>query len=298
MNRLSSRSVVVAAPVVFAGLVLATAIQWVACAHAAAQDAPSSDAGEAAPKRIAVYDNLRYRKGESDAWRLDLAMPENFGGERRPAIVIIHGGGWRAGTKQDRPFRSMLLDYALKGYVTVSVEYRLTGEADFPACIQDVKCAVRWLRAHADQYGVDPDRISCYGHSAGAHLALMLALCPASAGLEGDGPWSEHSSAVQSAVGGATPTDMRRRFDESEKYSPIDYVSADAVPLLLIHGTEDEIVSVESVDLFVEQMKEAGAEDVTYVRIDGGNHGTAYDHHVGQSVRAMDDFFARTLKKE
>jgi acetyl esterase/lipase len=262
---------------------------------AAGQESVATD--DVAAKRIVVLDDIRYRTGDSDAWRLDLAMLEPDGEELRGAIVIIHGGGWRAGTKQDRPFRSMLLDYALKGYVTISVEYRLTGEAPFPACIEDVKCAVRWLRAHAAHYGVDPERISCYGHSAGAHLALMLAMCPESAGLEGDGPWGEYSSAVQSAVGGATPTDLRRRFDEDAKFSPIDYVTADVVPILLIHGSEDETVSVDSVDRFVKQMKAAGADNLQYLLIEGGNHGTAYDHHVGESVRAMDAFFAQTLQK-
>ena len=148
-----------------------------------AAEPPGLPAGGAAPKQIEVIDDLAYRSGSSKAWRLDLAMPVNFGEEKHPALVIVHGGGWRAGTKHDRPYRTLLLDYALKGYVAVSVEYRLTGEAPFPACIEDVKCAVRWLRAHAAEYHVDPDRIGAFGRSAGAHLALMLAMCPVSAGL-------------------------------------------------------------------------------------------------------------------
>jgi acetyl esterase/lipase len=212
--------------------------------------------------------------------------------------VIIHGGGWRAGSKQDRHYRSLLLHYAAKGYVTISVEYRLTGEAPLPACIEDVKCAVRWLRAHADQYHVDPDRIGAYGHSAGAHLAMMLALCPASAGLEGDGGWNEYSSQVTAAAGGSTPTVMRRRFENAEKYSPITYVSADAPPLLLLHGTEDNTVPVSTADEFVEKLKAAGAQDVNYVRVEGANHGVVYEHYLDRTMRAMDEFFARTLKEQ
>jgi len=128
------------------------------------------------PKRIVILDDIAYRSGPSSAWRLDLAMPENFGEQTRPALVIVHGGGWNAGDKRDRPYRSMLLDYALKGYVTISVNYRLTREAPLPACIEDVKCAVRWLKAHAKEYRVDTSRIAAYGHSAGAHLVLMLGL--------------------------------------------------------------------------------------------------------------------------
>jgi acetyl esterase/lipase len=248
-------------------------------------------------KRIVVIDDIPYRSGPSEAWRLDLAMPENFGGGRHPAIVIIHGGGWRAGSKQDRPYRSMLVDYALKGYVTMSVNYRFINEAPMPACIEDVKCAVRWLRAHADKYHVDPDRIGTYGHSAGAHLAMMLALCPESPEMEGDGGWNEYSSSVTSAAGGSTPTVLPDRFGDSEKYSPASYISADVPPLLLIHGTEDNIVSVESADEFVKKLKEAGATDVTYIRIDGGNHGVAYEDNRDSSEAAMDKFFKRTLKK-
>jgi len=101
------------------------------------------------PKNIIVLDDITYRTGESDAWKLDLAMLEPSSDELRPALVIIHGGGWNAGDKRDRPYRSMLLDYALKGYVVISVNYRLTREAPLPACIEDCKCAVRWLKAHA-----------------------------------------------------------------------------------------------------------------------------------------------------
>ena len=256
----------------------------------ATPDAPNT-------RRIVVIDDIAYRSGPSQSWRLDLAMPENFGDERRAAIVIVHGGGWSAGSRRDRPYRSMLLDYALKGYVTISVDYRLRGEAPLPACIEDVKCAVRWLRAHADQYRVDPDRIGAYGHSAGAHLALILGLCPPSAGMEGDGGWNDDSSGVTAVAGGSPPTVLPSRFGDPEKHSPSTYVSADALPILLIQGTADRIVQVDTTDDFVAKLKEAGAPDVTYVRIDGGNHGVAYDNYLDRSTAAMDQFFERTLRK-
>jgi len=222
-------------------------------------DGASTEENAAGAKRIVVIGDIAYRAGDSKAWRMDLAMPENFGGELRPAIVIIHGGGWRAGSRRDRAYRSLLTDYALKGYVTISLDYRLLSEAPFPACIEDIKCAVRWLRAHADQYRVDPNRIGTYGHSAGAHLAMMLALCPPSAGMEGDGGWDEFSSAVTAAAGGSTPAVLPERFGDPQKYSPMTYVTADGPPILLMHGTEDNIVPVASVDKFVEKLKNTGA---------------------------------------
>lgn len=145
---------------------------------------PSYRVIESELNTITVTKDIRYRDGDSEAWKLDLAMPANFGSKLRPAIVIVHGGGWRAGSKSVDVYQKMMVEYAQKGYVTINVNYRLLDEAPFPACIEDVKTAVRWLRAHADEYQVDPDRIGAYGHSAGAHLALMLAMAPDSAGLE------------------------------------------------------------------------------------------------------------------
>ena len=249
-------------------------------------------------KRLTITDDIPYRAGVSKSWRLDLAMPENFGDSLRPALVIIHGGGWRAGSKQDRAYRSLLLDYAFKGYVTISVEYRFIQEAPFPACIEDVKCAVRWLKAHAKQYRVDTSRIGAYGHSAGAHLALMLAMIPASAGMEGDGGWNEYSSSVTSVAGGSTPTLLPSRFGDSLKYSPAFYITANLPPILLLHGTDDNVVRVETADAFIEKLKAAGAKDVNYERIQGGNHGVVYESFLDRAMSAMNNFFERTLKKK
>ncbi|MBN1362341.1 MAG: alpha/beta hydrolase [Sedimentisphaerales bacterium] len=265
--------------------------------RAVAADESTDAPGASSPKPIVVIDDIAYRSGSSRAWRLDLAMPENFGEQKRPALVIVHGGGWSAGDKRDRPFRSMLLDYALKGYVTISVNYRLTREAPLPACIEDVKCAVRWLKAHAEQYRVDTDRIVAYGHSAGAHLALMLGMAGPDAGLEGDGGWNDYSSNVTAVVGGSPPTSLPARFGDPVKYSPSTYVSAETLPILLIQGTADRIVRVETTDDFVEKLKQAGAKDVTYVRIEGGDHGVAYDSFLDRSTAAMNEFFERTLAK-
>ena len=127
-----------------------------------------------AQKEVKVTSDVPYCT-DSPSQVLDIAEPVNFGSEGlRPAIVIIHGGGWSAGSKSDPVYRNLLMDYALQGYVTVSVEYRFTQEAPFPACIQDVKCAVRWLKAHAKELRVDTERIGVTGHSAGAHLSLMV----------------------------------------------------------------------------------------------------------------------------
>ena len=157
-----------------------------------------------------------------------------------------------------------------KGYVCVTVNYRMLDEAPITACVEDVKNAVRWLRAHAEEYNIDPERIGATGNSAGAHLAVMLGVCPPSAGLEGDGPYQEYSSMVQAVVASATPTSFlsamsdrqRERSNEQAaraprknelrmeseevraKASPVTYASADAPPILLVHSISDRTVGV------------------------------------------------------
>lgn len=124
----------------------------------------------------------------------------------RPAIVIIHGGGFTMGNRTW--CHELMLMYAKDGYVTLSPEYRLSQEAPFPAMVQDCKTAIRWLRANARRYGVDSDRIACMGGSAGAYLTAMVALTDATAKMEGPG-YPDQSSRVQAAVCLSGAYDMR-----------------------------------------------------------------------------------------
>jgi len=230
------------------------------------------------PPGVRVISDIAYREDQSKAWRLDLAMPKEQSSEPRPAIVFVHGGGWRGGDKRKDNFLGPTLEFASKGYICITVNYRLLNEAPMPACIEDVKCAVRWLRAHAKEYNIDPDRIGAYGNSAGAHLVAMLGLCPPSAGLEGDGPWQQYSSMVQAVVCSATPTNfpLRRRVPKEKtdstrrgslrsslfagteetlqqrmrQASPLTYVTGNAPPFLIIHGTADRTVPVRRRHLY------------------------------------------------
>ncbi len=252
------------------------------------------------PDGVTVLPDIAYREG-NNAWKLDIAMSKERSDAPRPAIVYIHGGGWKKGDKRGKGIGDVL-DYAAKGYVCISVNYRL--DVDKKACVEDVKCAVRWLRAHAEKYNVDPDRIGAAGNSSGGHLALMLAVCPASSGLEGDGPYQEHSSMVQSAH--CSPTPIMPGFrglrgkpadPDVQKIQPMTYVSGDVPPLYFIHGTEDTKAPVRFLDDFVKALREAGAKDITYKRYaDGTGHG-AYVKHIEEARPAREAFLARTLGK-
>ena len=253
-----------------------------------------------APDGVTVLPDIAYREG-NDAWKLDLAMPKERGDAPRPAIVYIHGGGWTKGDKRGKGIGAVL-HYAAKGYVCIYVNYRL--DVDKKACVEDVKCATRWLRAHAEEYNLDPDRIGAAGNSSGGHLALMLAVCPASAGLEGDGPYQEYSSMVQAAHCSSTPIMPGFRGlrgkpadPDVQKIQPMTYVSGDVPPLYFIHGTEDTKAPVRFLDDFVKALREAGAKDITYKRYaDGTGHG-AYVKHIEEARPAREAFLARTLGK-
>lgn len=263
------------------------------------------------PNDVLVEPDIAYRPGASKAWRLDLIRPKKDSGALRAGIVFVHGGGWRSGDKRTGTFLRGAIEYAQKGYVCITVNYRLTGEAPFPACIEDVKCAVRWFRAHARKYNLDPNRLGAYGNSAGAHLVSMLGLCKAAAGLEGDGPYQDQSSLVQAVCASATPSKLdlfgrssksadrfkADREDERAKLiadsSPINHVSQEAPPFLLIHGTADKTVNVKHGDILAAALKKAGVE-VDYIRIDGAGHGV-FNQHKDRTGPAMENFFARTL---
>ncbi len=274
------------------------------------------------PEGIAVLHDLPYREGTSRQWKLDLAMKKDTGGKPRPGIVVIHGGGWLEGDKSSFASREHgvpgnIVDFAALGFVAVTINYRLSPEAPFPAGLEDCKNAVRWLRAHANDYNLDPDHIGAYGNSAGGHLAMLLGMVGKDARLEGDGPYQDQSSLVQAIVSDSGPIDLigqhRRgalrvvceRFmggpPEGERAaayrraSPADQITPRTPPLLLIYGVEDAQVPVETADRFVLALGRAGLKDVSYYRL-------AFVDHCPHSLVRMpamravvEEFFVRTL---
>jgi acetyl esterase/lipase len=268
---------------------------------------------------VTTQTDITYAKVGDRELQVDMCSPEGDG--PFPAIVFIHGGGWRGGARQG--YRGAIVAAARRGYVAVTVTYRLTdpdkeGKATnpFPACVYDVKAAVRWLRAHAKDYHVDPDRIGATGGSAGGHLVLMLGTTDKSAGLEGDEGYPDQSSRVQAVVNEFGPTDMAELYrtskgaapivasflagtpdDAAETYrkaSPVTYVSKDDPPTLTIHGGADPLVPPAQAKLFDAAMKKAGATSELLI-LEGQGHGFRGEANQ-KAHEAMFAFFDKYLK--
>lgn len=222
--------------------------------------------------RVTIEEGVVFGTGGSRELRCDVFRPADATGPL-PAVLLVHGGGWRTGD------RSQLRGYGIllgrEGYVCVASEYRLIPEAPWPAQIHDVKAAIRWMRANAAELGIDPDRIAVEGNSAGAHLALLAAGTPGVEELEGEGGHAGTPTDVAAAIGIYAPTlfshEEQRRgavtlaaltdlasSEAASAASPMSHVTAGFPPTLLIHGTEDELVPVHASLVMYEVLAEAG----------------------------------------
>lgn len=291
---------------------------WVAVASTALW----SVADTVSAQEITVENEITYGKGGDVELQLDLARPKDGEGPF-PAIVFVHGGGWRGGNRMG--YSGAIREAARRGYVAVTVSYRLTDpDADgkarhpHPAQIHDVKCAVRWLRKNAAKYHVDPNRIGATGGSAGGHLSLMLGLTDAKAGLEGEGGHADVSSEVQAVVNVFGPTDLKHLYANSpgaapilkvflngapddvatayREASPLTYVDAGDPPVLTLHGTADTLVPPDQAELLDKKMKSAGLSH-TLILLEGQGHGFRGEASK-RANRAMVKFFDMHLKKD
>jgi acetyl esterase/lipase len=271
---------------------------------------------------IVVLRDARYRDGTSKHCTIDLAMQKDFGGKPRPAILVIHGGGWVEGDKSSfatttNRVPGNIIDFAKLGFVGVGVNYRLSGEAPFPAGLDDCRCAVRWLRAHAAEYRIDTNHIGAYGNSAGGHLALLLGMMPPEAAGANE-PYADQSSLVQAVASDSGPLDLvyqheqnllrtvvekfmggppdKPRAGQYKRASPISYVTGKIPPLLLIYGEADGQVSVNTADQFVAALGRLGHKDVSYIRLAGVDHCPHSLIRIPFLRPLVDEFFLRALK--
>jgi acetyl esterase/lipase len=232
--------------------------------------------------------DIQYCTGGGRPLLMDIFIPKHRDATPTPVVLWIHGGGWEMGDKNGNSGAKFL---ANGGFMTASLSYRLSGEAPFPAAVEDCKCAIRFLRANAEKYGMDPDRIGVAGSSAGGHLAELVATVDASAGLEGHGGWQNVSSKVQAAASYYGVSDLTAKFPQDtvpvivrffqgtekekpalyRKASPIFYVSKHAPPLLLVHGEEDDGVPFDQSVRMAEAYHRLGLP-VEFIAVQNAGH--------------------------
>jgi len=255
------------------------------------------------------YTGIEYVRYGDRALKLDLFLPAGATSPA-PTVVWIHGGGWYAGDKA--ACRSRFL--VQHGFAAASVDYRLSGEALFPAAVEDCHAAICWLRANAEKYNLDPDRIGVWGSSAGGHLSALLG----TSGATKNWSKSDISGEVQAVCDFSGPTDLARMADEDLKRrfgtlydvtarflggpveekleaakaaSPITYVHTKCPPFLIVHGAIDNVVSLDEATVLHDALVKLGV-DSTLFSVKGVGHGVG-----GPEIdKAVLDFFNRTLK--
>jgi acetyl esterase/lipase len=273
---------------------------WVAVAtlDASAQPEPKRPS---LPKGFTAEYDVKYVPDGDAAQTLDIYFPEKAAEQPQPLLIWIHGGGWSGGSKAGVPYLQQLS----RGYIVASIEYRFSQKALFPAQIQDCQAAIRWLRAHAKKYNIDPDHIGVGGASAGGHLAALVGTSGGKKAFPPIGDDKDQSERVQAVCDIFGPADfwtVIKQADEDkdvknifkwnngdpyskligaklgedkekcEAVSPVHYVSKDNPPFLILHGDRDTLVpyaqSVELADL----LRKAGVP-ATLQRLPGAGHG-------------------------
>ena len=243
---------------------------------------------------------------------MDVYFPESGG--PWPVLVYVHGGAWVRGDKSEPMISMFARGMTAYGYLVVSINYRLYPEGTFPAMIQDTKCAIRFLRANADQYNLDPNRIGAIGVSAGGHLVSLLATTDTSAGWD-VGEHLDQSSRVQAVIAIACVMDLSRNFPNADieamkrigfgehnvmEASPITHVTPDSSPFLLIHGDRDEVVPVEQSQLMYNRLVQENVP-AQLVVIQNARHsfitpGETTTPTLGEVNQIIVDFLALYLK--
>ena len=245
-----------------------------------------------------VVRDLNYAGTQEPRQTLDIYVPKVPAEKPLPLLVFIHGGGWEQGNKDQGGgiVRALVGDGA---FIGASINYRLTDKGAFPVQIHDCKGAIRWLRAHAKDYGIDPTKIGVFGISAGGHLVSLLGTSGGVKEMEGTvGGNLEQSSSVNCVIDFCGPSDfptfggkgsiidpekpetaitkllggpMSQHMDVAKAASPITYVTKDDPPFLIIHGTKDNLVPLEQATEFNKALTDAGVSATMLTGVDGGH---------------------------
>jgi len=265
-----------------------------------------------------THKNLKYARLNRKPLLLDLYLPDKPTPHPLPVIVWVHGGGWLAGSKDRTPAKYMVND----GYAVASINYRLSTEAAFPAQIHDCKAAVRWLRANAKKYNLDPKHIGAWGGSAGGHLVALLGTSGDVKELEGKMGNLKYSSRIQAVSDWFGPTDLlqmdkyapanrkiihnnpnspeslliggpiQQNREKVAMANPITYVTKDDPPFFIVHGDKDPIVPHHQSEILHQALKKAGVQTTLHT-VKGAGHGFK-NRNVYPIVK---EFFDKHLKK-
>ena len=242
-----------------------------------------------APEGVEVLRDVVVGTGGGRPMHADIARPKAPPAGLMPAVLWIHGGGWTSGSHHEF---QQTIQLAKHGYLVLSVEYRFADEAMWPAQIEDCKLAARWLRANAAKYNVDPERIGCWGTSAGGHLAALMGVTADRPELEGKGGSAGFSSTVQAVVNFCGPTQFTGKayikpalqmaggtYEEKtavyKQMSPLDNVNAKAPPFLFVNGEKDTTVPLFHAELMTEALKKVKVP-VKVIVVKNAGHGYVF----------------------
>jgi acetyl esterase/lipase len=272
---------------------------------------------------ITVWKDIVYTVVDGHELKLDIAVPKCLKAPA-PAIVDIPGGAWRVVRKSPED----ALFYAKYGFIGVSIAHRTSDIAPFPAAVHDCKTVIRWLRAYAGEYQINPDKIGVAGFSSGGHLAVLLGTSGGDAYLEGHGGYESYSSRVQAVVDHFGPTDflkmndtdladradvfspdsapslflggpLREKADLARLANPITYIDPQDPPVFIGHGEKDAMVVINQSEILYEALKEAGVP-VTFVRVKNATHmyrPYKWDADVSPTVEAMNRMTVEWFEK-
>ncbi len=274
----------------------------------------AQNAAPKVPDGVAYEPDIVFGKGGDVELALDIARPEKLD-KPAPCVVFIHGGGWQGGNR--KVHTPHVLEFAKRGFVSATIQYRLVPKAVFPAQVEDVKCAIRYLRANAEKHQLNPDKIGAVGFSAGAHLSMLLGTMDEKDGLEGSGGHADQSSKVQAVVAFFGPTDLAADFpttpvdvpslihkflsgtreekpDNYKAASPITYVDKDDAPTLIYHGMKDRLVPFAQAEKMAEVMHQAGMAGRVELML-GADHGWG-EPELKRTTEGTAAFLAEQLK--
>ena len=264
------------------------------------------------PEGVQAHRDLAYVADGDESHKLDLFVPEKADGPL-PLVIWVHGGGWQKGSKEGCP--PLRNGYVGRGYAVASLNYRISSQATFPAQIEDCKAAIRWLRAHAKEYNLDPNRFGAWGSSAGGHLVALLGTSSDAKAFD-VGANLDQSSRVQAVCDYYGPTDfsaivttpvanaaeskllggpIAENQDKAKRANPITFVSRDNPPFLIVHGDKDSTVPINQSQLLFDALKQAGVS-VRFHTVKGAGHGRGFN---GPEIEPMvGAFFEKYLKSK